>query len=34
MATPFLKDGNVVYNHAEDTADKFGPFPQPTARAA
>lgn len=28
MATPFLKGGVNVYNHAEDTAENFGPFPE------
>ena len=28
MAVPFLKDGQVVYNHAEDCAENYGPFPQ------
>ena len=27
MATPFLKDGKNVYDHAGDSADKYGPFP-------
>jgi ectoine hydroxylase-related dioxygenase (phytanoyl-CoA dioxygenase family) len=27
MATPFLKAGRSVYDHANDTAEKFGPFP-------
>jgi hypothetical protein len=27
MATPFLSGGKNVYDHAGDTADKFGPFP-------
>jgi len=27
LATPFLKGGKIVYNHAEDTEDKYGPFP-------
>lgn len=26
MATPFLKDGKIVYDHAGDTAEKYGPF--------
>jgi hypothetical protein len=26
MATPFVKGGKIVYNHAEDSADKYGPF--------
>jgi hypothetical protein len=29
MATPFLKDGKVVYNHEQDTMERFGPFPDP-----
>lgn len=29
MATPFLKDGVNIYNHAEDTAANYGPFPEP-----
>jgi hypothetical protein len=28
MATPFLKGGKVVYSHADDTAEKYGPFPE------
>jgi hypothetical protein len=28
MATPFLKGGNVVYDHAGDSAEKYGPFPE------
>ena len=27
MATPFLKDGKNIYNHAEDTPELYGPFP-------
>lgn len=27
MATPFLKDGRNVYDHANDSAEKYGPFP-------
>ena len=27
MATPFLKGGKNVYNHADDTEANFGPFP-------
>lgn len=27
MATPFLKDGMVVYDHSTDCAEKYGPFP-------
>jgi len=27
MATPFLKGGKNVYDRANDTAEKFGPFP-------
>ena len=27
MATPFLKDGVNVYDHATDTAENYGPFP-------
>jgi hypothetical protein len=27
MATPFLKAGVNIYDHAADTADKYGPFP-------
>ena len=28
MATPFVKGGKVVYSHAEDTAEHYGPFPE------
>ena len=28
MDTPFLKDGKNIYNHAEDTAENWGPFPE------
>jgi ectoine hydroxylase-related dioxygenase (phytanoyl-CoA dioxygenase family) len=28
MATPFLRDGKNIYNHTEDTAERFGPFPE------
>ena len=28
MATPFVKDGRIIYDHADDTAAKYGPFPQ------
>jgi len=34
MATPFLKDGKNIYNHAEDSADKYGPFPDKKKEAA
>jgi hypothetical protein len=27
MAPPFLTGGRNVYDHAADSADKFGPFP-------
>ena len=27
MATPFLKGGKNVYNHAGDTEENWGPFP-------
>lgn len=30
MATPFLKDGKNIYNHADDTAEQYGPFPEPS----
>jgi len=26
MATPFLKNGENIYDHAGDTEAKFGPF--------
>jgi ectoine hydroxylase-related dioxygenase (phytanoyl-CoA dioxygenase family) len=29
LATPFLKDGKVIYDHAGDTEKKYGPFPDP-----
>lgn len=29
MATPFLRNGVNIYNHAEDTAESYGPFPDP-----
>jgi hypothetical protein len=28
MATPFIRGGKVVYNRADDTAEKYGPFPE------
>jgi hypothetical protein len=28
MATPFIKDGKVIYSHPEDSAEKYGPFPE------
>jgi hypothetical protein len=28
MATPFLKDGKNIYDHAEDKPERFGPFPE------
>ena len=28
MATPFIRGGQVVYDHAGDTADRCGPFPE------
>jgi hypothetical protein len=28
MATPFLKGGVNIYNHAEDTPENYGPFPE------
>jgi hypothetical protein len=28
MATPFLKDGVNIYDHSQDTAERFGPFPE------
>jgi ectoine hydroxylase-related dioxygenase (phytanoyl-CoA dioxygenase family) len=28
MAVPFVKDGQIVYNRADDTADKYGPHPR------
>ena len=28
MAVPFLKDGQVVYDHARDAAENYGPFPE------
>ncbi len=34
MATPFLKDGKNIYNHAEDSAEKYGPFPDKAKDAA
>ena len=29
IATPFVKDGRIVYDHATDTAERYGPFPAP-----
>ena len=29
MATPFLKEGVNIYNHAEDAPERYGPFPDP-----
>lgn len=34
MATPFLKDGRNIYNHADDTSERYGPFPDKTKDAA
>lgn len=34
MATPFLKDGKNIYNHPEDTAERYGPFPEKVKDAA
>lgn len=34
MATPFLKDGENIYDHAEDTAEHYGPFPEAKKAAA
>jgi ectoine hydroxylase-related dioxygenase (phytanoyl-CoA dioxygenase family) len=34
MATPFLKHGKNIYNHAEDVAEVFGPFPDKAKAAA
>jgi hypothetical protein len=28
MAVPFVKDGKVIYDAAEDKAEKYGPFPR------
>jgi hypothetical protein len=28
MATPFLKNGKNIYNHAEDQPENWGPFPE------
>jgi hypothetical protein len=29
MATPFLKGGVNIYDHAEDAPERYGPFPEP-----
>lgn len=34
MATPFLKDGENIYDHAGDSPDRYGPFPQAAADRA
>lgn len=34
LATPFVKDGQIVYNHEEDTAENYGPFPKAAAAAS
>ena len=34
MATPFLKDGKNIYDHADDTAEQWGPFPEKKESAA
>jgi len=34
IATPFLMDGKNVYDHAEDSAEKYGPFPDKKKEAA
>lgn len=34
MATPFLRDGRNIYDHATDTAERFGPFPEKKMSAA
>jgi len=34
MATPFLSGGRNIYDHANDAADKYGPFPDKTKEAA
>jgi ectoine hydroxylase-related dioxygenase (phytanoyl-CoA dioxygenase family) len=28
LAVPFVKDGEIVYDHAADTPEKYGPFPR------
>lgn len=33
MATPFLKDGRNIYDHAGDTAENYGPFPEKAGEA-
>jgi hypothetical protein len=34
MATPFLKGGENIYRHADDTPERFGPFPDKSKEAA
>jgi hypothetical protein len=34
MATPFLSGGKVIYDHAGDTVDKYGPFPDKKKESA
>ena len=34
MATPFLKDGKNIYDHANDHPDRYGPFPDVSKDAA
>lgn len=28
MAVPFIKDGQVIYDHANDSPERYGPFPE------
>jgi hypothetical protein len=28
MATPFIKNGKIIYNHDDDSPEKYGPFPE------
>jgi ectoine hydroxylase-related dioxygenase (phytanoyl-CoA dioxygenase family) len=34
IATPFLKDGQSIYDHANDSPDRYGPFPDKAKEAA
>jgi hypothetical protein len=34
MATPFLKNGKNIYDHADDTPERYGPFADPAKDAA
>ena len=29
MATPFLKDGEIIFDHENDTVERYGPTSEP-----